>query len=167
MFNSGKDNGTQAVPISLLRAGDLRGSLVFKLVFKREGYSVSKRKGNGAGSPFRRVFMSLGVMLGSVMLTSCSGSIGDVLDSYSTTIQSRVDWNKEQLNTLAGAGLVSAQMKENIFNEIDSNVGKIAKLDGSGDEQLTQDKINLIKNFIVHSTANGDWAEKDESGKRS
>ena len=134
-------------------------------LFKREGFSVSKRKGKGAGSPFRRVFMSLGVMLGSVMLTSCSGSIGDVLDSYSTTIQSRVDWNKEQLNTLAGAGLVSAQMKENIFNEIDSNVGKIAKLDGSGDEQLTQDKINLIKNFIVHSTANGDWAEKDESGK--
>lgn len=96
----------------------------------------------------KKIVQLLSIGITSIILSSCSsGDVNNVLSSFQSTVNSRVDWNMEQLNRLRSVGLVT----DNMYNGIAANVrGRTESLTNTDETNITNTIKNILKPTLAY-----------------
>ena len=85
--------------------------------------------------------------LSTLLLTSCTGNINNVLSGFQSTVSRRVDWNIEQLGRLKSVGLIT----DNMYNSLSSNMkSRLLDLTSTDETNLKGNIKNLIEPALAY-----------------
>lgn len=101
----------------------------------------------------KKVVRLLSIGFTSIILSSCTaGSIDNLVSSFQSTINSRVDWNIEQLNRLKGAGLVTDSMFNGLVENIQNRTSQITKADEDSLQKVVTNIIKPSLSYVINDT---------------